>query len=109
MEQLGFNQRAGIAASLETLRKDRDCPVYIEGDLWTGRDYSDMDDGEAARIVVDAVLDHPVLRGILEERDALWRALKWVVGETSIPGPIPDEILPTVHAALDAQFIEDYP
>lgn len=103
MPSLEFNQRAAIAASLEELAKDRDIPVYIEGDIYMGGfEYDNMDKGEAARIAVDTVLDHPYVKTAMKEREDFWRALKWLVTVARYEEDVPDEIASTLWGAMDA-------
>lgn len=93
MTTLNFNQRAAIAATLEDLAKDLDFPVHIEGDMWGGPEsgYGDMPEGEAARIIVDTVLDHPYVKEALAERDAYWEALKWTMVDAGINPEAPPQ------------------
>lgn len=107
MSSLEFNQRAAIAAAVQELTKDSDIPVYVEGDVWNGKDYEDMDAGEAARVVVDVVLDHPFVKAVLEEREAYWDALKWLVSSIeSLPEDRPEAIVGTLFAAMAAAAFE---
>lgn len=105
---LAFNQRAAIAASVQELTEDLDIPVYVEGDVWNGQGAEDMDPGEAARIVVDVVLDHPYVKASISEAEEYWETLKWII-RTSTPDlgalehpSLPPYILRTVIAATNA-------
>jgi len=107
---LDFNQICSIAAWLEELGKDPETPVYVEGDIAKatpeGIEWLDMDKGEAARMAVIKVMEHPYLQGVLTERDLLWEALKWLLQVADhVPTP-PDGLTPTIDSVLDAIEIE---
>lgn len=111
---MDFNQIASVAASLQDLAKSREAPVFIEGDVIVEVDgkpvFLDMDDGEAARKVVEAVLAHPYVQEMLNERDLLWEALKWLVANVSaVPLP-PNEHVAVIESAITASgWDEDHP
>jgi len=115
-EALDFNRIAAIAVSLQELAKDRSAPVHIEGDVIVERpdgsniDFIDMDEGEAARRVVEAVIAHAYVQEMLVERDQLWEALKWLVYNVdAVPIP-PNEHVAVIESAIDASgWDEDQP
>lgn len=107
-DRLDFNHIASIAVALQALAKDRDAPVHIEGDIIverpdeSGIDFIDMDEGEAARRIVEAVINHPHVQELFTEADRMWEALKWLVlNVDTVPSP-PDEHVAIVEAAIDA-------
>ena len=102
---IDFNHRAAIAASLQDLSNDLDCPVHIDGDMHDGHEYGDMDPGEAARIVVDTILDHPFVQAEFQESERFWKALKWI---TTHQGEAPEEIQAVLDTAFEAAFIESH-
>jgi hypothetical protein len=115
-EALDFNRIAAIAASLQELNKDRSAPIAIEGDViverpdGSGIDFLDMDEGEAARRVVEKVIEHPYFQEMMAERDQLWEALKWLAANVeAIPIP-PNEHIAVIDSAIDASgWDEDHP
>ena len=107
-ERLDFNRLAAVAASLQDLAKNTSASIGIDGDIvvekpdGSGLDFIPMDEGEAARRVVEVVIDHPYVQEMLTERDRLWEALKWLVANVeAVPVP-PDQHLSTIEAAIDA-------
>jgi len=113
---LDFNQIAAVAATLQELRKDMQAPIGIDGDIvierpdGSGIDFIEMEEGEASRRVVEAVLGHRYVQEVLDERDLLWEALKWLVANVeAVPLP-PAEHQPTIESAIDASgWDEDHP
>lgn len=81
--------RNALVVSVLDLGKDMDCPVYVDGDLVNGMDIADMDPIDAARIVIDTILDHPIVKEVFDDRERLWEALRW---STTVHGP--DEVPP---------------
>lgn len=103
---LEFNQRAAIAADIQALKNDRDTPIEVEGSVWMGTSYDDMDEGEAARIVVDTVLDHPFVQAAFGEREAYWEALKAMIILHGVPKGMPRHLVSTIFVAADAAMFE---
>jgi len=106
MTTLDPSLRSAIVADLQRLEGDLDIPVYIEGDIFNGVNFVDMEAGEAARIVVDVVLGHPHVASALTENEKLWSALKWLVAQTDIRLNPPDELRPAINAAIDSLSLE---
>jgi len=106
--RLDFNRIAAIAVSLQDLAKSREAPIHIEGDIiverpdGSGIDFLDMDEGEAARRVVETVLDHHHVQELFAEADRMWEALKWLMlNVEAVPIP-PNEHIEIIEAAIDA-------
>lgn len=106
--RLDFNRIAAIAVSLQDLAKNRETPIYIDGDIiverpdGSGIDFIDMDGGEAARRVVETVLNHHHVQELFAETDRMWEALKWLVlNVDAVPTP-PNEHIEIIEAAIDA-------
>lgn len=111
--RLDFNRIASIAVALQELAKDRSAPVHIEGDIiverpdGSGIDFIDMDEGEAARRIVETVIGHPHVQELFAEADRMWEALKWLMlNVEAVPVP-PNEHAATIEAAIDASGWSD--
>lgn len=101
--RLDFNRIAAIAVDVEKLALDRSAPVATEGDIiverpdGSGIDFLDMDKGEAARRVVEAVLSSRHVDELFAERDLLWDALRWMLSRNQ--GSI--ELTPKIDHTLN--------
>lgn len=104
---ISFNERAAIAAEVENLKKDPDIPVWVDGEVLGTDDYEAMDSGEAARIVVDAVIDHPYLAKRLDEADLYWKALKWLAAHRSDNELPPPDLWAVMESVYAAALIEE--
>lgn len=111
MTPLDFNHICAIAATLDDMTNDPDIQVYIEGDMAMqvadGVEFSELQEGEASRMVVAQVLAHPYIKAVIDEREALWTALKWVLMNVDhLPTP-PEALQPAINAAIDAGMVDD--
>jgi hypothetical protein len=106
--ELDHYVRDAIARDLLGLRNDLGRPITIDVDVWveTEKDagYTGVPQIDAARIVVDEVINHQLVRLKLGESDELWDALKWALKNAKgFNGDAPDEVVAVfeaVHAAL---------
>lgn len=107
---LSFNHRASIAAAIQDLKKDADIPIDVSGLVYMRGEYEDMPEGEAERIIVDVILDHEFVKAQLEENEALWEFVKWMVGKVYYPNRqgviVPNEFKAMLLTAVEAKYID---
>jgi len=107
-----LNRVGAIAMAVEALSENEDHFVTVDGFVAVGNeqdgevDFLDMDPGEAARCVVETVLDHPHVKEILDESEGLWRTIEWLLLQVYSQGQTtetpPSDIKKTLSAAADA-------
>ena len=106
------SQRTMIAEDLQALYNDSDVPVSIDGFIWNGETHDEMPGGEAARIVVDTVLDSDFVKGRLEEAEAYWEGLKWLslvlAGMDARERPVPPAHLRALVLNAVAAGVDEY-
>lgn len=92
MYQLDATARESIAVALRELGRDEDRPISIDGDVWVGGDegrYETMHPAVAHREVVNAILDHDLVKAATREQDSTWEALKWLLSHGPLPRDVP--------------------